>query len=279
MRSSIRSLAIALSTVAAIAVTSLTLDPRTGAPSGDAVSGSGGRSGAIVSEVAGPPGPVLAVPAVRPLPAAVDVATPATAIPATPSSASSDPAGWGVAPATLEVPTVVVGHSPAAVAPVAVPPTTEPPTPWTPPSADPEVVLPPTVVAAVPVTAVPVEVPLQTSPENPVAAPIGSDESGTSTVGSGSGMGGDLPPEALPSPPYPQCPITDAGVWWTDPADPYTCIPPGSIPFHEPTPPGMPPELLEPIFENVPTDTPTDGPMDAPAGDALGSAVTAPSTQ
>ena len=62
-------------------------------------------------------------------------------------------------------------------------------------------------------------------------------------------MGGDLPPEALPSPPYPQCPITEAGAWWTDPADPYTCIPPGSLPFHEPTPPGIPPELLEPIFE------------------------------
>lgn len=70
----------------------------------------------------------------------------------------------------------------------------------------------------------------------------------------GSGMGGDLPPEALPSPPYPVCPITEAGVWWTDPADPYTCIPPGSIPFHEPTPPGIDPELLEPIFEEGPTE-------------------------
>lgn len=69
------------------------------------------------------------------------------------------------------------------------------------------------------------------------------------TAGRGSGMGGDLPPEALPEPPYPQCPITEAGAWWTDPADPYTCIPPGSLPFHEPTPPGISPELLEPIFE------------------------------
>ncbi len=66
---------------------------------------------------------------------------------------------------------------------------------------------------------------------------------------SGSGRGGDLPPEDLPAPPYPQCPITEAGAWWTDPADPYTCIPPGSLPFHEPTPPGIDPELLEPIFE------------------------------
>jgi hypothetical protein len=74
----------------------------------------------------------------------------------------------------------------------------------------------------------------------------------------GSGMGGDLPPEALPSPPYPQCPITEAGAWWTDPADPYTCIPPGSVPFHEPTPPGIDPELLEPIFEE-PGTTPDPG--------------------
>jgi hypothetical protein len=277
MRSSIRSLAIALSTVAALAVTSLALDPRTGAPSGDPLSASGGRSGAIVSEVAGSPGPLLTVPAVRPLPAAVDVASPATAVPATSNSGSGDPAGWGVAPASLEAPAVVLGGSPGAVAPVAVPPATEPPTPWTAPSGGPEAVPHPTVVAAVPVAPapvvlVPVEAPLQTPPENPVAAPIGSDESGTSTVGSG--MGGDLPPEALPLPPYSQCPITDAGVWWTDPADPYTCIPPDPIPFHEPTPPGMPPELLEPIFEDSSTDTPTD----APAGDALGSPVTAPPT-
>ncbi|MEG9248532.1 hypothetical protein V6S67_10605 [Arthrobacter sp. Soc17.1.1.1] len=66
---------------------------------------------------------------------------------------------------------------------------------------------------------------------------------------SGSGMGGDLPPGDLPTPPYPQCPITEAGAWWTDPGDPYTCIPPGSRPFHEPTPPGIDPGLLEPIFE------------------------------
>ena len=76
-----------------------------------------------------------------------------------------------------------------------------------------------------------------TVPTSPPAAP------------SGSGMGGDLPPESLPSPPYPECPITEAGAWWTDPADPYTCIPPGSIPFHEPTPPGIDPGLLDPIFE------------------------------
>lgn len=63
-------------------------------------------------------------------------------------------------------------------------------------------------------------------------------------------MGGELPPEALPSPAYPQCPITDDGAWWTDPADPYTCLRPGSLPFHEPTPPGIDPELLKPIFED-----------------------------
>lgn len=71
----------------------------------------------------------------------------------------------------------------------------------------------------------------------------------TSPGTTGSAMGGDLAPELLPLPPYPQCPVTDAGAWWTDPADPYTCLPPGSVPFHEPTPPGIDPELLEPIFE------------------------------
>lgn len=71
----------------------------------------------------------------------------------------------------------------------------------------------------------------------------------TSPAATGSAMGGDLAPELLPLPPYPQCPVTDAGAWWTDPADPYTCLPPGSVAFHEPTPPGIDPELLEPIFE------------------------------
>ncbi|MHA7238534.1 hypothetical protein [Arthrobacter sp. TMS1-12-1] len=65
----------------------------------------------------------------------------------------------------------------------------------------------------------------------------------------GATRGGDLPPELLPVPPYPQCPITEDGAWWTDPADPYTCLRPGSVTFYEPTPPGIPPELLEPIFE------------------------------
>jgi hypothetical protein len=67
-------------------------------------------------------------------------------------------------------------------------------------------------------------------------------------------MGGDLPPGLLPDPPYPQCPITEDGAWWTDPADPYTCIPPASRPFHEPTPPGIDPGLLEPIFEDPGTE-------------------------
>lgn len=73
----------------------------------------------------------------------------------------------------------------------------------------------------------------------PAPAPTGPD----------GGMGGDLPPGALPMPPYPECPITEEGAWWTDPSDPYTCIRPGSIPFYESTPPGIPPGLLEPIFE------------------------------
>lgn len=50
-------------------------------------------------------------------------------------------------------------------------------------------------------------------------------------------MGGDLPPELLPSPAYPSCPVTDLGNWWTDPADPYTCLPPESRGFSEPVPP------------------------------------------
>ncbi len=80
-------------------------------------------------------------------------------------------------------------------------------------------------------------------------APSPASGPSTSPGATGSGMGGDLAPELLPLPPYPQCPVTDAGAWWTDPADPYTCLPPGSVPFHEPTPPGIDPELLEPIFE------------------------------
>ncbi len=50
-------------------------------------------------------------------------------------------------------------------------------------------------------------------------------------------MGGDLPPELLPSPPYPSCPVTELGNWWTDPADPYSCLPPESRGFSEPVPP------------------------------------------
>ncbi|WP_298251331.1 hypothetical protein [uncultured Arthrobacter sp.] len=69
-----------------------------------------------------------------------------------------------------------------------------------------------------------------------------------SPVPAGSGMGGDLPVELLPTPAYPSCAVDAAGTWWTDPADPYTCLPPVSRPFHEPTPPGMPPELSRPIL-------------------------------
>jgi hypothetical protein len=103
----------------------------------------------------------------------------------------------------------------------------------------------------------PAPVPAQAE-DAPVASGQGSSLPGRDSDGPGSGMGGDLPPEALPSPPYPQCPITGAGAWWTDPADPYTCIPPGSLPFHEPTPPGIPPELLEPIFEQPVTPGPDE---------------------
>ncbi|WP_146067371.1 hypothetical protein [Arthrobacter sp. SX1312] len=67
------------------------------------------------------------------------------------------------------------------------------------------------------------------------------------------GPEGDLLSEVPPPPPSPQCPITEEGAWWTDPADPHTCLRPGSIPFFEPTPPGIAPELLEPIFEDPPT--------------------------
>lgn len=84
------------------------------------------------------------------------------------------------------------------------------------------------------------------------APPVGDPRPGVGAAPlprPGSTMGGDLPPEYLPTPPYPQCAITDAGNWWTDPADPYTCRPPEPISFHEPTPPGIDPELLQPIFE------------------------------
>lgn len=79
-------------------------------------------------------------------------------------------------------------------------------------------------------------------------------------------MGGELPPEALPSPAYPQCPITDDGAWWTDPADPYTCLRPGSLPFHEPTPPGIDPELLKPIFEDATPEEPREFHEPTPPG-------------
>lgn len=56
-------------------------------------------------------------------------------------------------------------------------------------------------------------------------------------VEAGSGMGGELPPQQLPSPAYPPCPVTELGNWWTDPADPYTCLAPESRGFSEPVPP------------------------------------------
>ena len=115
-------------------------------------------------------------------------------------------------------------------------------------------------VPAGPISAVPPTVPV--GPIDGIGAPqIGEFSEGTGTDaaavggpapiddGVRSGMGGDLPPEVLPAPDYPQCPITEAGPWSNDTADPYTCIPPYPIQFHEPTPPGISPELLEPVFE------------------------------
>ncbi|WP_156135171.1 hypothetical protein [Arthrobacter sp. L77] len=67
------------------------------------------------------------------------------------------------------------------------------------------------------------------------------------------GRAADPAAELLPGEPSPQCPITEEGAWWTDPADPSTCQRPGSRPFFEPTPPGIAPELLEPIFEDPAT--------------------------
>ncbi|MBG6225685.1 hypothetical protein IWX63_002258 [Arthrobacter sp. CAN_A2] len=67
------------------------------------------------------------------------------------------------------------------------------------------------------------------------------------------GRPGDLPQGFLSATPSPRCPVTEEGAWWTDPADPSTCLRPGSVPFFEPAPPGIPPELLEPIFEEPPT--------------------------
>lgn len=114
-----------------------------------------------------------------------------------------------------------------------------------------------------------------TMPSPPVVASDGPGlDPVTDTLPIGSGAGG-LSSGSLPTPSHPQCPVTEAGAWWTDPADPYTCIPPGSmpfheptppgtssgsVPFHEPTPPGIPPELLEPIFE-------TPGAEPGPGGD------------
>ncbi|TYC99490.1 hypothetical protein FQ377_05890 [Arthrobacter echini] len=92
--------------------------------------------------------------------------------------------------------------------------------------------------------------PITAEPSEGVDGPPGSP------VPPGSGMGGDLPVESLPAPGYPSCAVDGAGTWWTDPADPYTCLPPVSRPFHEPTPPGMPPELSQPIFGEPPVSRP-----------------------
>ncbi|THJ66973.1 hypothetical protein E8P82_05815 [Arthrobacter echini] len=87
-----------------------------------------------------------------------------------------------------------------------------------------------------------------TMKEVPGAVAVRDEGSGAVPASSaGSAMGGDLPTSGLPSPAFPRCPTPAEGNWWTDPADPYTCLPPVPVPFHEPTPPGMPPELLQPI--------------------------------
>jgi hypothetical protein len=244
MRSSIRSLAIALTTVAAIAVAPLALDLRTGATSGDPRSASGGAPTTIVDDAVGSPGPVRPAPSARPTPDVVEATVLDGGAPASAAVGSADPAVAGAEPASLGM-HAVVGGSPEAVPLPAAPPTVEDtPTSWTIPPADPAGEVSPIVV-------VPVPMPVDATVETPGQAPVAD---GAGTGGAGSGMGGDLPPGDLPTPPYPQCPITEAGPWWTDPSDPYTCIPPGSVPFHEPTPPGIPPELLEPIFEDPAPD-------------------------
>lgn len=222
MRSSIRSLAIVLSTVAAVVVVPLAVDLRSGAGGDDpaevgevtavgVVDGSPGRS----AGVSGPPDepgvgsvPTSAVPSgddeVRSI--GMGGADPSAAIPSGPRlpDAVDTPASPAGPPATPVVPVMVE----RAEVHVGAPP-------------------------AVEVTVVVADAGRTVRPD----------------TGIGSGMGGDLPPGYLPTPPYPQCPITAAGAWWTDPADPYTCLPPASVPFHEPTPPGIDPELLEPIVE------------------------------
>ncbi|KQN96725.1 hypothetical protein ASF21_15280 [Arthrobacter sp. Leaf234] len=222
MRSSIRSLAIVLSTVAAVVVVPVAVDLRSGAgvddPTGIVEATAAGvaeRSPGHGAGVSGPPDEPFVRSVFTPVgPSDADgsgsvgtgVADPGASVPAGPRplDAVAGPASSVVPPATPVVPVMVE----RAEVQIDVPPSAE-------------------------VTVVVVD----------------AGGTGRPDPGIGSGMGGDLPPGNLPAPPYPHCPITAAGAWWTDPADPYTCIPPASVPWHEPTPPGIDPELLEPIVE------------------------------
>ncbi|WDF32067.1 hypothetical protein PTW37_09250 [Arthrobacter agilis] len=230
MRSSIRSLAIALTAAAVVVVAPLVVNAGTAPPPGGVAS----QDGAVLASVDD-----------------ADAAR-ADAAPAEASRGRTVPAAVRQArPETVRVPTVPVADAPSAAVPGPLDPAVEVEVEnmagMGSGGAAPVVVsggLPPA-VASQPKDSAVTAGPVVTSPQSPTAtvgATAGPDRTG-------SGMGGDLPPEALPSPPYPKCPITAAGPWWTDPADPYTCLPPGSLPFYEPTPPGIDPGLLEPIFE------------------------------
>ncbi|MEC5198298.1 hypothetical protein RCH21_000506 [Arthrobacter sp. PL16] len=277
MRSSIKSLAVTLSAVAAVVVAPLACDFQGpghtwafGSVQRDVlpVSTPGEEAGSATASVApqevlptpdtpsrhsagpGTPGlvvagavpaglqsPVAAVPESASTSGQTAWATSAAAVAdaATPGSSAIDPLVIPPLEPTIDLPVDLPGTSPSTIDPS---------------------------VGVVTVTPAPViDQPLPAD-VGPAAAGSGADAPQTGGQGGGgvgSGMGGDLPPETLPEPSYPQCPITEAGAWWTEPSDPYTCLPPQSIPFHEPTPPGIPPELLEPIFEEPGTGTDAAG--------------------
>lgn len=220
-------------TVAAVAVVPLTIDLYTPDRSADAPvdTQSSGATGAEVSAPGtgglsdGADSTVIDKEPVHP-----ELAAAATSVPEPDRASVVLETSFDPAP-TEPLPDTVTGvPTPSVVVPL--------PVPLTPPAGS----------VAGPVDAWQVEAPSEGSTaELTDAAAVG--EAAPTDSGVGSGMGGDLPPEVLPAPAYPQCPITEAGPWGTDPADPHTCIPPYPIQFHEPTPPGIPPELLEPIFE------------------------------
>ncbi|MCU1632139.1 MAG: hypothetical protein JWM61_791 [Micrococcaceae bacterium] len=288
MRSSIKSLAVTLSAVAAVVVAPLACDFQ--GPGHTWAFGSVQRDVLPVStpgEEAGSATASVAPQEVLPTP---DTTSRHSAVPGTPGLVAAGPVPAGPVPAGLQSPVAAVPESAstsgqaawatsAAAAADAATPGSSAIDPLVIPPLEPLIGLPAVssspvdlpgtsqspidpAVGVVTVTPAPVlDQPLPADVD-PVAAGSGADAPKTGGQGGGgvgSGMGGDLPPETLPEPSYPQCPITDAGAWWTEPSDPYTCLPPQSIPFHEPTPPGIPPELLEPIFEEPGTGTDAAG--------------------